>query len=102
MEGSSQVTLSLGDLYRKSVADFNLYSSRVVRSFIEYSLNQMEATLKSELGNLIIVRAPPGIGKTAVPITILLSTLQGHVTQISSVIHVAPYKKPYRRPRNQA
>jgi len=84
------MTLGLSDLYRKSVADFNLYSSRVVRSFIEYSLNQIEATLKSELGNLIIVRAPPGIGKTAVPVTILLSTLQGHVTQISSVIHVAP------------
>lgn len=90
MEGWSQVTLSLGDLYRKSVADFNLYSSRVVRSFIEHSLNQVEATLKSELGNLIIVRAPPGIGKTAVPITILLSTLQGRVTQVSSVIHVVP------------
>ncbi|MEM4971938.1 MAG: CRISPR-associated helicase Cas3', partial [Sulfolobales archaeon] len=36
--------------------------------------------------------APPGIGKTAVPMTILLAILRGYFPYASSVIHVAPMR----------
>jgi CRISPR-associated helicase Cas3 len=80
----------LSYIYRRSVEDFGFYGSSVVRSFVEYALERVEDSLKSGLKRLIIVRAPPGIGKTAVPLTILLSILKGYDLGVSSVIHVAP------------
>jgi len=84
------MTESLSYIYRRSVEDFRFYGSNVVRSFIEYALERIEDSFKSGLKRLIIVRAPPGIGKTAVPLTVLLSILKGYDLGVSSVIHVAP------------
>ncbi|MEM4971893.1 MAG: hypothetical protein QXE01_11660, partial [Sulfolobales archaeon] len=66
------------------------YSSRNIRSFIEYSLDRVENALKYR--KVAILRAPPGIGKTAVPMTILLAILRGYFPYASSVIHVAPMR----------
>jgi len=60
----------LSYIYRRSVEDFGFYGSSVVRSFVEYALERVEDSFKSGLKRLIIVRAPPGIGKTAVPLTV--------------------------------
>ena len=77
----------LSDIYKRSV-EKGLYSSRTIRGFINYSLERIEELLRS--GKAVILRAPPGIGKTAIPLTIMLSILKGCFSRVSSVIHVAP------------
>ncbi len=79
--------MRLGDIYVWTV-EKDLYSSRRVRCFITYSLDRVEQAFKS--GKAVILRAPPGIGKTAVPITLSLAILMGNFQHASSVIHVAP------------
>lgn len=79
--------MRLGDIYVWTV-EKGLYSSRRIRSFIEYSLDRVEQAFKS--GKVVVLRAPPGIGKTAVSITLLLAILKGDFQHASSVIHVAP------------
>lgn len=79
--------MTLSDIYRWTV-EKGLYRSRRVRGFIEYSLERVEQALES--GRLVILRAPPGIGKTAVPITLMNAILKGEFQQASTVIHVAP------------
>jgi len=79
--------MRLSDIYVMTVKK-DLYSSRGVRGFIAYSLDRVEQAFES--GKAVILRAPPGIGKTAVPITLLLAILKGDFPHASSVIHVAP------------
>jgi CRISPR-associated endonuclease/helicase Cas3 len=79
--------MALRDIYRWTV-EKGLYSSQRVRGFISYSLERVERAFES--GKVVILRAPPGIGKTAVPITLLLAILKGDFQHASSVIHVAP------------
>lgn len=78
---------SLVGLYRASV-DRGLYGSRETRSFIEHALRRIEKSIREDK-HPVIVRAPPGIGKTAIPITVLLSILVEELP-VASVIHVAP------------
>jgi CRISPR-associated endonuclease/helicase Cas3 len=79
---------SLRDLYAELV-DKCFFDSKERREFLEaVALEAVEEGIRER--KLVIVRAPPGIGKTAISTTLAASTLTGLIEEYLQLIHVVP------------
>ncbi len=80
--------LRLRDLYAELV-NRGFFESKEKREFLEeIALDAVETGVKQR--KLVIVRAPPGIGKTAISATLASSTLTGLLEEYLQLIHVVP------------
>jgi len=80
--------LRLREVYSELVSR-GFFESRERREFLEEAaLEAVERGVRSR--RLVIVRAPPGIGKTAISATLATSILAGLLEEYSQLIHVVP------------
>lgn len=80
--------LRLRELYSELVSR-GFFRSKEKREFLEeVVLEAVEAGIRDR--KLVVVRAPPGIGKTAISVTLTASLLTGMVEEFLQLIHVVP------------
>ncbi|MGC8987810.1 DEAD/DEAH box helicase, partial [Infirmifilum sp.] len=85
--GMAMKKLRLEDLYLKLV-EAGVFGSNKPREFLLEALNRVECGIKEN--KAIIIRAPPGIGKTAISMTAALHAVIDEDPDYLRVIHVVP------------